>query len=93
MNSLRIPSDNLLNLNGTVKTLVNQGVWFLYLKKKPSEDNRYILIADNNVFHLDRYGKITALSERSGIDKKIGKSVYFSDIPLPDSLVNMASRT
>jgi len=65
----------------------------LYLYKNPSKDNKYLLIADNSVFHLDTYGKITAFSERSGVAQKIGKSVYFSDIPLPDSLVNMAFST
>ncbi len=90
MKSLRIPSKNLNSLNEGIKDLINQGVWYLYEYKAPTKNRAYILVANKDVYFLNNNGKIISTGNKEDIQNFLGKSVYFTDIPLPVSLTNLA---
>lgn len=88
MESVRILSTQLKQLNPTVKNLINQGIWFLYTMKN-DDGAEYALVANEDIYFLDGKGKVLARKKKIDCDDSLGQSVYFSDIPLPNSLGNM----
>lgn len=84
--TLRIESDQLPELSGNVKSLINDGSFFLYKMEKGDCD--YILEANQRfIYRLGSRGEILSISyDRDIIEVRSSKMVYFSDLPFPPSL-------
>ncbi|WP_175024855.1 MULTISPECIES: hypothetical protein [Burkholderia] len=86
-----ILSEQLPEIDDSVKECVNQGQWLLFKTDLPSGGNRrvaFCLKTGSGVFELSDRGKV--LHEiRDGVDKlEIDELFYFSDVRKPISLSN-----
>jgi|TARA_R110002126_G_scaffold284125_1_gene433675 hypothetical protein len=80
-------TDDLPNIDMSIKKCINSGQWFLF--KAPSEagDAVYMLKVDNTLYSLDQFG--SPLSEVTiASDSIMDELFYFDDIDSPKSLSN-----
>jgi hypothetical protein len=88
MNIQNILTSEMPELPESVIELINNGVWHLYSKLNPSNEEVYMLKTDDITYSLDSKGKV--LKERSFYVKgvEIDSIIYFSNYPRPRSLSN-----
>ncbi|EOG7645071.1 hypothetical protein ACLINL_003375 [Vibrio cholerae] len=80
-------SDDLPNIDMSIKRCINSGQWFLF--KAPTGDSAafYMLKVNNTLYSLDRWGK--PLNEvRLDSELVMDEIFYFDDIDSPTSLSN-----
>lgn len=76
------------SLGDQTKRLINQGVWFLYKIDSPhSSTPTYLLVVGTKAYFIDSNGNFSPTSQ-SKTDLKFASSVYFKDLPQPESLSN-----
>lgn len=83
-----INSTELINLGTYTKSLINDGVYYLF--KASNIDNiEYVLKTDDVMFmFLNKEGEIIS-SEKSISKDKIGEYVYFGDMPVSKTGISL----
>lgn len=85
----RILSSKLKHLSGTIRDLINMGMWFLYeVHTDESSDVSYFLAGEEDYYLLSSDGKImeSLSSYPKGLECKA--QILFEDIPIPESIDN-----
>jgi hypothetical protein len=87
MENYIIHSDELPGLEVATKNLINRGVWFLYtIDYAPNPNARFVLVANSDSFFLDALGNVLSYNKDHPIEVNLKESVYFDDLPTPQSL-------
>jgi hypothetical protein len=93
MKLTNVRSADLPEISEAVKECVNRGQWLLFKSSSISNAGShapFYLKVDTQIFELDTLGKILSSHPREGLNVQIDELCYFSDLPKPRSLSNMA---
>lgn len=91
MKFIDIKSDNLPDINITIKECVNLGQWMLF---KPNvrliecDDVSFYLKVEKSYFCLNKFGKVICQIDNVTTNFVMDEVFYFSDLPKPLSLSN-----
>jgi len=91
MKTIDIMSQQLPDIDGSVKECVNSGQWLLFRSLSEQHHSAYLLKAGSEIFALDNSGKIIEKLNATVSGIKIDELFYFSDLPRPASLSNLAA--
>jgi len=90
-----IRSNELPEIDSSIKECVNLGQWLLFRSKAIQPDVKeaaYFLKAGTKIFCLNKNGKILETIEKEKLNMPIDELIYFSDLLQPKSLSNMIAR-
>lgn len=85
-------SEDLPEIDVSVKECVNAGQWFLFKANADEQNVCFFLKVHNDVFALGAHGEILN-SIPNQEDMKMNEIVYFEDLPKPASLSNQFAHT
>jgi hypothetical protein len=89
MENKTISKDQFTILDDNIKTLINQGNWFLFEIGSLSNPHiHYLLAADDQFCIFDSNENMIDLMDTRPVDVTYKKIIYFNDIPRPESLSN-----
>lgn len=80
-------SDELPEIDVSVKECVNAGQWFLFKANADDQNVCFFLKVHNDVFALGEHGEILN-SYSNQNDVNMNEIIYFEDLPKPVSLSN-----
>jgi hypothetical protein len=89
MDNIFLPSTRLPGIEITTKKMVNLGIWHLYrVVRNRDLKATFILIAGNNHYLLNSKGRVITTHSNDQKNAEICQTVYFSDLPQPQSVSN-----
>ncbi|WP_324052060.1 hypothetical protein [Aeromonas dhakensis] len=91
MKFINIKSDNLPDINITIKECVNLGQWLLFksnVRLIDSDEVSFYLKVEQSYFCLNEYGKVICQLDHVNSEFVMDEVFYFSDLPKPSSLSN-----
>lgn len=80
-------SDDLPEIDVSVKECVNAGQWFLFKANADEQHACFFLKVHNDVYALGPHGEILSPLTNQN-DMKMNEIIYFEDLPKPASLSN-----
>ncbi|NWO10039.1 hypothetical protein HLV40_06475 [Chromohalobacter salexigens] len=93
MKLCKILSSELPEIDNLVKECVNSGQWMLFKSRSFSRSSQvsvFYLKAGEDILELDERGGVVSELRSPRVDIELDEIVYFSDLPQPDSLSNLA---
>lgn len=90
MDIIYLKSSELPNISTPIKMSINSGGWVLFTSQGDSHQVYFYLKVDNHLYTLDATGSILDFNQPLNYDYSIDKIIYFSDLPMPDSLSNQS---
>jgi hypothetical protein len=92
MDIIYLNSSELPNISTHIKISINSGGWMLFTSQEISHHQTYFYLkVDNHFYTLDKTGNILEFNQPISDNYSIDKIIYFSDLPMPDSLSNLSA--
>jgi len=83
MNDIKITQNQLPNLSSDIKSVINKGIWSLYIVDTDEANNIFMLVTEDRMYYfLDATGSIIEVFDKRPANIKYEYQVYFSDIPM-----------
>ena len=83
MNDIKITQNQLPNLGTNTKSIINKGIWSLYIVDTDEDNNIFMLVTEDRMYYfLDATGSITEVFDKRPANIKYEYQIYFSDIPI-----------
>jgi hypothetical protein len=83
MNDIKITQNQLPNLSSDIKSVINKGIWSLYIVDTDEANNIFMLVTEDRMYYfLDATGSIIEVFDKRPANIKYEYQVYFSNIPM-----------